>query len=1114
MRKNAVFKFSSLTRRSFYLFMVLNLLFTIKAISAQGQTQRVTKVQFSNLPNEEFQQNKGTRKLIKGVVKDEVGEPLPGVTVKIKGENQGTITDLDGTFKLMVSEDNQLIISYIGMQTVHVGCKGKQVLTIQLQVDSKTLDEVVVTGYQTISRERATGAYAIIKKDVLEKPTTNIASRLIGATSGIQATVDNNGDPKFEIRGLTSLGSNASPLVVVDGFAIDGDFNSVNPNDVESITILKDAAAASIWGARSANGVIVVTTKSGKKGDAGKVSVQYSNFFKFAPKLDLDYIRPYASSSEIVDYDVSIFNKRWGFLPVTDSKQILQVSPNFPTRELLSENSHGYISDEQMHQQLELFKTMDNRSQIKKYLLNNPFTQQHNLSVSFATEKSNTYSSVMYQSRDKELKGNNDEKFLFNLKSEFKFSKRLQFDLATTFMYSRDQNNSSGLPEIHPYQMLVDDNGKRLDLPTYFYMPNMRRYVPMDKFPYSNWELNPITEMENTDISSKNLLARFKAGLKIKIIEGLSFDGNMQYEMNNAFGKELYNDKTFKVRNTINRYTTWDGKDKFVQNVPSGSMLDKSHNEFNNLSMRGMLNFDREFNNKHAIAMVVGTEINSTVRKSTKMPTIYGYDDDKLTVGTFPNGIGSYTNPNLYLYDWMGYKFTIPQTTSFSQFDDRFFSVYGNANYTYLGKYSISASARADASNLITDDPKYRYSPFWSVGLSWQVAREKFMEKYEWIDMLTVNATYGYNGNIDKTTSFKPLINLAGTLNQMTLEPYATIASFGNPTLRWEKTGIFNLSTNFSLFNGKLSGNVNFYNKSGKDLMSQISIPSVYGTTSQKLNTAEMINRGVEIELGSQIAIIPKELTWRGNVNISYNYNKITKLFKSNYSHTDLIPWSGKSPGYVEGENAYSIWGMKYAGLQDVGAPGQPNMQPMIVGKDGVKYGLDKWPAGDPMSYMTNQGTRVAPWIFGFNTGLTYKGIDLSFIVTGKFGHVFQRTFYNYNGKIPNKFLKEVLNSDPMKIMPLPQNDQESRYFFWDRFWPYFDYLTESASHIRMQEVALSYSFPKTLLAKIKVDQFRIFAQANNLFTIYANKYNEDPEFKLGTNKIQPSFTVGCKIGF
>lgn len=1054
------------------------------------------------------------QKKITGIVTDENGESLPGATVRINGESKGTVTDLDGAFALNAAEGDELIISYIGMKVAKISVKSDKTMNIKLESDAKALDEVVVTGYQTISKERATGSYNIIKKEALEKPTTNIASRLIGSAAGVQATTDANGNPKFEIRGLTSLGSNASPLVVVDGFAIEGDFNSINPNDVESITILKDAAAASIWGARSANGVIVVTTKSAKKAEKGKVVAKYSNFFKFTGMTDLDYVRPNASAADIIDYDLMAFNKGWGFKPVIDSKDIRAVPPSLsPSREAISEHYNGYLTDAQLKETLDRYRSLDNRSQIEKYILQNPFAQQHDLSLSFGSEKANAYSSVMYQKRDKSVKGSSDEKLLLNLQSNFKINKIISFNIGGNFMYNKDQNNGS-LPNLQPYQMLVDENNNRLDVPNFFYMPNVKRYVPMDKFPYSDWGYNPITETENTDISTKTLSARFQAGMVVNILEGLSFNGNMQYEMNNQYYRNYYNEQTFKVRSTVNKGTNWDGNNTINPNYPKGGMLDQSSQEYESFSMRGMINYNREFNEKHSIALVMGTEVSGNTKKIATNPTVFGYDENKLTVGTFPNGLGSYTNPNLYIYDWLGKKMVIPQQSSFAQYDSRFFSLYANANYTYDGKYSISGSVRTDASNLITDNPKYRYAPFWSVGSSWQVIKEEFMKDIDWIDQLTVRATYGYNGNIDKSTSFKPLINVSPTNNIMTFEPSASISSYGNPTLRWEKTGTFDFGIDFSFFKGKLFGNIDYYNKQGRDLMSSISIPSVNGTEAQRLNTAAMSNQGVELELGTQLTIIPKELTWRGSVNLSFNKNKIIDLFRSTYTHSDLFPWQGGTPTYVEGKNAYTIWGLKYAGLENVGTESSPNMQPMIIGKDGMKYNLSSWPKGDPMSYAYDQGTRVAPWTLGFNTGFTYKNFDLSFILTGKFGHVFQRTSYNYNGDIPNKYYNEVRNADPMQMMPLPQNDTESRYSFWNRFWPFFTYQTESANHIRMQEIAVSYTFNKSTLKKIKLDALQIFAQANDVFSIYANDYHEDPEFKLGSYKPQPSFTIGLKVGF
>ena len=236
-------------------------------------------------------------------------------------------------------------------------------------------------------------------------------------------------------------------------------------------------------------------------------------------------------------------------------------------------------------------------------------------------------------------------------------------------------------------------------------------------------------------------------------------------------------------------------------------------------------------------------------------------------------------------------------------------------------------------------------------------------------------------------------------------------------------------------------------------------------------------------------------------------------MFRSSYTHSELFPWNGGVTAYVEGKNANTIFGMKYAGLKDVGTEESSDMQPHISDKSGNLYSLASWPSAEPMTYAYDQGTTVAPWILGFSNSFTWKNLELSFILTGKFGHVFRRESYNYNEQIPNSKLGEVLNGDPDKILPLPQNDDESRYYFWDRFWGFFTYLTESANHIRMQELSLTYSFPETLLQKTGLRSLKVFGMVNNVFSVYANELNEDPEFPKGSIKPTPNFTFGVKIG-
>ena len=253
--------------------------------------------------------------VVKGIVVDEEDEPLPGATVLVKGTSNGISTNIDGEFQLNVKGKNPvLVVNYVGMHSAEyrlTAANSSTPVRIVLKSNAALMEEVVVTGYQTISKERATGSFDIIDKKQLEKATGNIASRIVGASAGLTATQDAYGNPTFEVRGTSSFNVNSAPLLVVDGFAIEGGFESINPNDVESITVLKDAAAASIWGAKSANGVIVITTKSGAYSNDKKsvVNVNYSGFYKVSPKMDLDYALSRTSSDNLIDYERSTYGK-------------------------------------------------------------------------------------------------------------------------------------------------------------------------------------------------------------------------------------------------------------------------------------------------------------------------------------------------------------------------------------------------------------------------------------------------------------------------------------------------------------------------------------------------------------------------------------------------------------------------------------------------------------------------------------------------------------------------------------------------------------------------------------------------------------------------------------
>jgi hypothetical protein len=611
------------------------------------------------------------------------------------------------------------------------------------------------------------------------------------------------------------------------------------------------------------------------------------------------------------------------------------------------------------------------------------------------------------------------------------------------------------------------------------------------------------------------LNARTQAGLTFKVIEGLTIDSKIQYEMINSDTKNIYDGSTYTVRATVNYASTWDKATGIVTpNLPLGGFLDQNRNYTTAYNWRNQLNYNKLIAKRHQITVIAGAEVSSMVNQYFSNPRTYGYDNEKLTVGTFPNGIGG---SGIYaLKNWSGAAQTFAYTNSYTYSTDRYFSMYGNASYTLDSKYTLSGSARTDASNLITDDPKYRFAPFWSVGASWAISKEKFMQGIGWLDRLVVRATYGFNGNVDKSTSFLPLINVTGTQNIYIQDYTATIGSYGNPALRWEKTGTTNLGSDFDFLGGKISGKLDLYNKKGRDLIVGMSIPAVNGTATQKLNMAEMTNKGIELELGTFLNLKGKDIVWTGSFNFSYNKNTIDKLYKATYPAYDLF--NGGTTAYVQGFDANTLWSLKYTGVVNKGTDAVPNWQPTVQGKGTDLYDFTAWTPGDGRDYMLDMGSKVAPFAMGLNSTFSVYDFDFSFIVTGKFGHVFNGYNFNYPSMIggsalPNSLYSEILNSDPMDRVPIPFGKSEPRYYFWDRFYPNLDYRVQNAGHIRMQEINITYNLPRSILNKIGINSAKLFAQGNNLFIIANNKYNEDPEYPLGTIRPQASFTFGLNLG-
>lgn len=1051
------------------------------------------------------------KRTVTGKVTDVKGMPVPGVTVSPKGTSRGVATNANGDYRIELNPaETVLVFSFLGMKTVEVSLGDKVIVNVVMEEDITQIEEVVVTGYQTISRERVTGSYNIVGMEQIDKPSTNIAQRLIGTTAGVQAKLDVDGNPTFEIRGQTSLNATMEPLVVIDGFPTEKGFNSINPNDVESVTFLKDAAAASIWGAKAANGVIVITSKKAKKDVP--LRIEFNAFYKVAPKFDLDYVRPVASSSEVIDYELTSF-KKWGARAYMGTFDDGYYRTYTPTQQIIWDHYNGLITDQERDAAIDSYRSLDNSQQIGDYLLDNPSTQQYNLTLMGGSERISNFLSLMHEQNTSNYLNTGSKRQIISYRNSATITKWLNLDLGATLAYTINNNSGVTLSDIQswaPQVMLKDEQGNLTNIPTGFnYLPAMSS-LPLESFPYPFF-YNPVEEIENRSLTNKSLDTRITAALTFRLIKGLTLESRMQYEDNNLFNRSLYNENTSLVRQTVNVASTWDRATNDVTlNLPLGGILDQSRTQTRALIVRNQLNYSYS-EGKHDFYALAGVELSDRVYQSFSNPRAYGYSDEKLTVGTFPNGPGG-SNVKL-IYNWLGRSQTFSYNNSFSYNTRRFYAAYANATYSYDSKYTLTGSIRSDASNFITDDPKYRYAPFWSIGAGWNIFREDFMQNIEFLDRLVARFTFGYNGNVDVSTSFQPLISPSTTVNTYTQEYTTSVSSLGNPTLRWEKTGTWNLGFDYSLFNGTLYGKLDLYNKYTRDLIATISIPAVNGSTSSKMNNAEMSNRGVELEIGTTRAIRNNEIWWKGSLNFAYNKNKIEKLYVANYSAYNLYGGT-----YVEGYNSREMWCFDYAGIVNVGTEENPNWQPMVQGPGDVTYNFTGWTPGDGRDYMLNMGTTVAPHTMGLTSMLQIYDFNLSFILTGKFGHIFKRQSFNYpvwwNGAVlPNQKYDEVVNGDPMEIVPLPIQDEEPRFYFWNRFYPYLSYLVESASHVRMQEINLSYDLPRKHLQKLGINRLQLYAQFNDLFTILANKYGEDPEYPIGTQKPQPKFTFGVKLG-
>jgi len=1037
------------------------------------------------------------------VVLDAVtGKPVAGAVILLTKPAKQTISNDAGAFTISCATADSIVVTAAGFKNyvAAIGPANRLAGFIYLQPLAKDLDEVQVsTGYQQLPKERATGSFEVLNNKLLnEQAGTNITDRLEAIASGLYFEKKTTaGTSKITIRGLSTIQGARAPLIVLDDFPYEGDINNINPNDVESITILKDAAAASIWGARAGNGVIVITTKKARTNQPLRVEVN-SNI-TMGQKPNLFYYNN-ISSSDFIDAEIYLYGKGFYTSQINSTAR----TPLTPVVELLIKKANGSIPAAEADARINAYRTSDIRNDFNRYMYTPSLNQQYAVNLRGGSNKVAYLFSAGYDDNG----GNLHEQYRrLTLKSEntFNLTSNVQLSASVSYAQSLAQSGRTGLNNtstvngsLPPYVLIADSAGNAL--------PVMKQY----RQAYTDtagggklldWNYYLLSDYSHTINKNRLQLLTGNLGLQYKIVKGLQLSVKYRYELQTGDNSTLYDEQSFTARNLVNSYSQLNRSTGVVTYiVPKGGILVNSNSRQQSYNLRGQLNFNRVFG-KHDITALAGAEIRQAVNTSSTYRT-YGYYPDILVyspvdyVNLYPSFVsGSLTN--------------IPNDQDFSGTNRRFVSFFGNAAYTLLKKYAVSVSARRDASNLFGVRTNDKWAPLWSAGASWDMHKEKWYH-LKYLPYLKLRATYGVNGNTDPSRSGYTVLSYT-TSSNYTLLPTALISQYANTDLRWERSAMLNLGVDFKAFNNRLSGSVEYYRKRGKDLLGFAAVDYTAVPTERiAKNVAAMRGQGWDITINS--VNLDKAVQWSSSLNLSSNKDKVTSYYLSTRSANSYFN-GGLGISAVEGRPVYGVYAYAWAGLDpQTGDPrGYVNGQPS---KDyntlvGAAYPIDS------LKYM---GSALPTFFGSLGNRISYKGFSLAVQFSFKAGYYFLRNSINYNnlfasrqghGDFAERWQKpgdEVLTNVPSMIYPAVSRREQ--------FYNNSEVLVEKGDHIRLQYVTLNYNL-KTLFKKLPAAVADVYVNASNLGIVWrANKKGIDPDYR--DNSILPatSFAMGIRATF
>jgi TonB-linked SusC/RagA family outer membrane protein len=1016
-----------------------------------------------------------------GIVRDSTARPLAGANISLAETAFRTLTDSSGHFSLTAPAGKYTLrVTYVGYSPLqqNIVLPASERLLLVLNTGMSRLNEVTVsTGYQELPKERATGSFVAVDKALIGRSvSSDVLARLRDVVPGLTF---NTLGTRVSIRGQSTLFSNAEPLIVVDGFAYNQPIENINPADVQSISVLKDAAAASIWGARAGNGVIVITTNKGGFDRPMRVSMNASITAGERPDL---YYRPRMSTTDYIGIEKRLFSE--GYYTATESAyNHLALSP---VTELLIANRDGQLTSSDLEARLAALQKNDVRRDLEKYLYRKSINQQYALSLDGGSALQRYYFSAGYDRNLDNAAGNGFSRLTLNTNQTWStLRRRLEISAGIYFTQTTSTLNhpgsitwNNGYP-IYPYAVLADASGNPLALTR-----DLRQGF-VDAAPANgllDWNYRPLDELRMADRNQRNMEVRINTGLKYKLLPGLNAQFLYQYDRSASSGRNLMGAESFFARNMTNQYTQADAAGVLSFPVPRGGILDLSAGSSIGHDGRLQLNYDAAIAARHELTAIAGYEVQS-LNVTGNGHRLYGYDAAHATMQQV-DGVSS--------FDYYNNPFggnTIPLNQSESDATDHYLSYYANAAYTYDRRLSLSGSARLDRSNLFGVNTNQKGVPLWSAGLAWELSREGFYH-FSALPYLKLRATFGYNGNLNKSLSAYTTARYFDGTGTATQLPYAEIINPPNPGLRWERNRHVNFALDLGTANGRISATVEYYLKRGLDLIGNTAYTPSTGIIAFTGNTADTKGHGLDFSLNTRN--LEGAFSWSTAFFLSYVTDKVTRYDQASLP-SNYLEFSYLGNYALEGKPLFAVYSYRSAGLD----PANGNPRGYLNGEVSSDYNAMQ-AAATPANLVYNGPSR--PVVFGaFRNTFAWHALSLSANISYRLGYYFRRNSvyygsdYGLSGQNGDYALRWQQPGDEQHtVVPsLPGVTNAQR----DNFYRFSSGLVEKGDHFRLQDINLSYQFRKGSIRFLPGADLQVYLYASNLGILWrANKAHLDPD--------------------